>query len=224
MAERAPIVIVDGLPARLPAGDTLPASAVPGGGGVVAPVTSRIRRAVNQSVPAGGGWTDLAWDTSGYQANGAFWSTGATVTIPEAGYYQIAAEATFDGAGLLGTVQANMQVIVNGSTVIGDDSKDVLPGNTAALFNFSQRNYGAGDTIKVQVRHTNATAVNVLAQGDHSPDIILTKLTGAKGDAGAGTQQTYVQTARPVEPGPWAWWRKSADGMRIDTLILNDGA
>lgn len=33
MAERVPLVIVDGLPARLPAGDTLPAAAIPGGGG-----------------------------------------------------------------------------------------------------------------------------------------------------------------------------------------------
>jgi hypothetical protein len=52
--------------------------------------------------------------------------------------------------------------------------------NTAPMWVMAQRLFTAGDTIKVQIKHSNATALNILTQGDHSPDIILTKLNGAK--------------------------------------------
>lgn len=157
-----------------------------GAGGVVAPVASRIYRNTNQAIPTGAGWTDLSWSTSAYQANGTFWTSGATTTIPENGYYQIFAEATFDGTGLLGSAIANLQILVNGTNVIGDDEKQVIINGKAALFAMAQRLFTAGDTIKIQVKHNDTGSVNVLAQGDHSPDIIITKLTGAKGDPGIG--------------------------------------
>lgn len=69
-----------------------------------------------------------------------------------------------------------MQVLVNGSLVIGDDEKMVAASSTAPMWTMAQRLFAAGDTIKVQVKHSNATALNILTQGDHSPDIILAKL------------------------------------------------
>lgn len=154
----------------------------PAGGGVVAPVTARIRRSTNQSVGTGAVFVDLAFDTSAYQVNGTFWTTGATVTIPESGYFQIFSEATFEGAAV--AVVCEMQVLLNGTTVIGSHQIMAAASATAPLSVMSQRLFTAGDTIKVQVKHSSATALNILTEGDHSPDIIVTKLTGAKGDAG----------------------------------------
>lgn len=182
MVSRWPLVLVSGEVGELPTGDTLSGVA---GGGVVAPVTARIRRSTNQSIPTGAGWTDLAWDAAAYQANGTFWTSGATLTIPETAYYQVFVEATFDGAALIAPATAMMQCIVNGATVIGDDEKQILVGGKAAMWVMAQRNFSAGDTLKVQVKHSDSGSVPVVSQGDHSPDIIVTKLTGAKGDAGA---------------------------------------
>lgn len=51
--------------------------------------------------------------------------------------------------------------------------------------------------------------------------------TGATGPAGAdgaaAPQQSFIQQARPVEPGPWQWWVTDGSG-RVVNLILNDGA
>ena len=188
MAERRPLVTIGGQVQELPTGDTLPPA------GVVAPVTARIRRSTNQAIATGTTYSDLVYDVAGYQVNGAFWSSGTTVTIPETGYYSVAVEATFDGAGLVGTITANMQILVNGTAVIGDDEKQVLVNATAALWCYAQRSFTAGDTIKVQVKHSNAMSVNLLAQGDHSPDIILTKLTGAKGDVGVSSPASGATT------------------------------
>lgn len=150
----------------------------------VAVVAARIYRNSNQSIPTGAGWTDLSWSTAGYEVGGDFWTSGATTTIPESGYYQIFAEATFDGTGLLGAATANMQILLNGATVIGDDEKQVIINGKAAMLAMAQRNFTAGDTIKVQVKHSDSGSVNVLVQGDHSPDIIFLKANGAKGDVG----------------------------------------
>jgi archaellum component FlaF (FlaF/FlaG flagellin family) len=179
MAERRPLVVISGQMQELPGGDTLPVT-----GGVVAPVATRIRRSTSQSIPTGAGWTDLAWDTLGYQANGTFWASGATVTIPETAYYQVFVEASFDGTGLIAAATTNLQILLNGATVIGDDEKQLLINGKAAMWAMAQRLFTAGDAIKVQVKHSDAGSVNILTQGDHSPDIIVTKLTGAKGDPG----------------------------------------
>jgi hypothetical protein len=148
-----------------------------------APVVTRVRRATNQSIANGASYVDLVWDTASYEVGGDFWASGANVTVPETGYYQIFVEATFDGAGLIGTITANLQIILNGATVVGEDEKQVFVNNPASLYCMAQRQFTAGDVIKAQVKHSNATAVAVLAQGDHSPDIILCKVGGAKGDA-----------------------------------------
>lgn len=177
---------VTGLPTPTLASDAVNKAYVDALPPVASVVAARIRRSTNQSIATGGSYSDLSFDTAAYQQGGTFWTSGATVTITESGYHSIACEATFDGSGLIGTITANMQVLVNGSAVIGEDEKQVLVGATAALWIYAQRNFTVGDTIKVQVKHTNATAVNVLAQGDHSPDIIVTKVGGAQGAAGAG--------------------------------------
>lgn len=190
MVARKAVVLIGGELDEMPTGDTLSGVA---GGGVIAPVATRIRRSTNQSIPTGAGWTDLSWDVAAYQANGTFWTSGAETLIPETGFYQVFTEATFDGTGLLGSATANLQIIVNGSTVIGDDEKQVIINGKAAMFAMAQRSFTAGDAIKVQVKHSDANSVNVLSQGDHSPDIIITKLTGAKGDIGpSGDAPTQV--------------------------------
>lgn len=173
------------------------------GGGVVAPVTARIRRSTNQSIATGSTFIDLSFDTSAYQVNGTFWTTGATVTIPETGYYQVFVEGTFDGAAA--AVTCDMQVLLNGATVVGDDQQMVAASATTPLQVMAQRLFTTGDTIKVQVKHSSVTALNMLTQGDHSPDIILTKLTGAKGDvwsAGGAITQTIIPIA--VNTTGWA--------------------
>jgi hypothetical protein len=180
MVARNPLVLIAGTPAELPTGDTINGA---GGGGSVSVVFARIRSSANQSIPTGATYVDVAWNASAAQVGGAFWTTGATVTIPETGYYQIDVEGTFEGAAV--TVTCNMQVIVNGSAVIGDDERMVAAGATAALLVNATRLFTAGDTIKAQVKHSSATALNLITQGDHSPDIRLTKIGGAKGDAGS---------------------------------------
>jgi hypothetical protein len=163
-------------------GGTTATVTIPSAGAV--PVTTRIRRNANQSIPTGASWTDLSWDTSSYQTGGTFWSSGANTTIPEDGYYQVFVESTFDGTGLIATATTYMQVLLNGATVIGDDEKQLLINGKAAMFVMAQRFFTAGDTVKVQVKHSDTGSVSVIAQGDHSPDIIVTKLIGAKGDIG----------------------------------------
>lgn len=170
-------------------------------GGTVSPVTSRIYRNSNQSIAGGGVFADLVWSTPAYEVNGDFWTSGATVTIPETGYYSITSEATFDGTGLLTIATSNMQMLLNGATVIGEDEVMVAIGAKGSLFVLAQRLFTAGNTITVQVKHSDAGALNILAQGDHSPDIILTKLTGAKGDDGApGAGGAVTQVVLNVAP------------------------
>jgi hypothetical protein len=143
-------------------------------GMVVGPTACRIRRAVNQSIPVGTAYQDLLLDTAAYQLGGGqFWTSGANCTIFTPGLYQIFVEATYEAAGLGGII-GNMQVLVNGALVIGDDEKSCNTGQTTAMNVMAQRIFAIGDTIKVQVKHSGGVAMNILAQGDHSPDIILT--------------------------------------------------
>lgn len=170
-----------------------------GGGGVIAPVTARIYRNTNQSIPTGATFTDISWTTAAYEVNGNFWTSGATVTIPEDGYYQIFTEATFDGTGLLSIEEAEMDVLLNGTTVIAADATEIGINSLHSLKCITQRLFTAGDTLKSQVKHSGATAINIISQGDHSPDIILTKLTGAKGDQGdPGTGDMLAATYDPA--------------------------
>lgn len=154
-------------------------------------VAGRIYRNTNQSIPTGAGYTSLSWSTVGYETGGDFWTSGATITIPETGLYQITTEATFDGTGLIAMTTCNMQILVNGATVIGEDEVQVAVGAKGSLFVFAQRNFTAGDTILTQVKHSDAGSVNVLAQGDHSPDIIFAKVGGA---VGASSPFNYGRT------------------------------
>jgi len=160
---------------------------------VTAPVAARIYRNSNQSIPGSGVFANLSWTTAAYEANGEFWTSGSTVTIPEDGYYQITSEATFDGSGLLTVATSNMEILRNGATVIGEDEVMVAIGAKVSLFVFAQRLFTAGDTITVRVKHSDAGALNILAQGDHSPDIILAKLNGAKGDAGPASTVMFAR-------------------------------
>lgn len=160
--------------------------------GVVAPVATRVYRSTNQSISSGASWTDLVWDTSAYQLNGTFWSSGASVAFTETAYWQVFVEATFDGTGLAAPRLGEMQVIVNGATVIGSEEKQIPTLNTAGLFVMAQRLFNAGDTVKVQVRHADTGALNIINQFTHSPDIILTKLTGAQGPSGSLAQSLII--------------------------------
>ncbi len=165
-------------------------------------VAARIYRNTNQSIPTGASFTDLSYNTAAYEQNGDFWTSGATITIPETGFYQIFAEATFDGAGLLTVATANMQILLNGVTTISEDEDQVAINAKASLWCMAQRSFTAGDTLKVQVKHSDAGSLNIIAQGDHSPDIILAKLNGAKGDPGAsGITRSVLVTSGNVTAG-----------------------
>jgi hypothetical protein len=156
-----------------------------GGGGATSVVATRIRRSTNQSIPSGTAWTDIAWDTADYQQGGTYWTSGATVTITEDGYYEIGAEITFDGAGFLIDVTAEARITANGNEV-ASDIQTVPAGALDSLHPATQRFFAAGTVIKAQARHSMGTAVNVITQGDHAPDLFFAKLGGAKGDTGSG--------------------------------------
>jgi hypothetical protein len=154
-------------------------------------VASRIYRATDQNIPAGNAWTDLSFSNAAYQINNAGWSSGSTYTIPETGLAFLAFEADVSGAALLTAATVEMQILVNGLVTNGADRKVLAPGGTANMWSFAQRSYNAGDTVKIQFRNSDATnVVTVVAQTDgsgggfHSPDLIYTKITGAKGDQG----------------------------------------
>ena len=161
---------------------------VTAGGGVPSIVATRIRRSTNQSIPTGVGWTDLVFDVSTYQTGGTFWTSGATTTIPETGLYFITTEITFDGTGLtaIATINLQTEAIMSGvTTIIGDDEKQLAINSKGSLFIFAQRYFTAGDTIKNQIKHSDTGSLNILSQATHSPDIIITKVNGAKGEPGA---------------------------------------
>ena len=153
-------------------------------------VATRIRRSTNQSIPTGTGWTDLVFDISTYQTGGVFWTSGATTTIPETGLYFITTEATIDGTGLtaIATINLQAEAIMSGvTTIIGDDEKQLAINSKSSLFVFAQRYFTAGDTIKNQVKHSDAGSLILLSQATHSPDIIITKVNGAKGEPGTSS-------------------------------------
>lgn len=56
-----------------------------------------------------------------------------------------------------------------------------------------------------------------------SGDTIPGTIAPGSGGGGGGSQEVYVQQTRPVEPGPWVWWVKSASGALVN-LIVNDGS
>jgi hypothetical protein len=137
-------------------------------------VTARIKRSTNQSIPVSGAYTDIAFDSAGYQFGGTFWTTGANITIPVPGMYSIVTQAKFDIAPL-GGISGFLQVLVNGSLVIDIADLPTSTGNTTALRGIMQRIFAGGDTLKMQARHTGTSAINILNEGDFSPDIILTR-------------------------------------------------
>ena len=172
---------------------------------LVAPsiVASRISRNTNQSIPTGTTWTDLVLNTSNYQSNGTFWTSGATTTIPETGLYFITTEVTFEGAGLLtmATINLQLEAVISGvTTIIGEDEKQLAIGSKGSLFVFAQRYFTAGDTIKNQVKHSDAGSLTLLSQGTHSPDIVITKVNGAQGATGASgiTRNVTILTSSTI--------------------------
>jgi hypothetical protein len=158
---------------------------------------ARIRRATNQSIPAAPMgvpvWHDLSFDTAAQEVGGDWWTSGANVTVAVAGQYVLAAEATIDGTGLLSVITGFMQVLVNGS-LVGADESQVAINSLESLAVNACRYLNVGDVVKVQVRHSDTTSArNVLAEGDHSPDIWLSLQGGLKGDTGvAGATATQV--------------------------------
>jgi Major tropism determinant N-terminal domain len=169
---------------------------------------ARIRRATNQSIPAApmGApvWHDLSFDTAAQEVGGDWWTSGANVTVAVAGQYVLAAEATIDGSGLLSVITGFMQVLVNGS-VVGADESQVAINSLESLAVNACRYLNVGDVVKVQVRHSDTTSArNVLAEGDHSPDIWLSLQGGLKGDtgntgpAGATATQSFRTTSTGI--------------------------
>lgn len=138
-------------------------------------VGARVWRASNQSIQAGQEWADVLWSTAAYEAGAEFWTSGPVVSVPLTGYYQVFCEGTFDGAGLLASKTGYMRLLA-GASVIGDDEKTLMPGAQISLWCMAQRHFVAGTQIKAQVRHNDVSALNMLAQGDHSPDLIISRI------------------------------------------------
>ncbi len=194
---------VTGLPTPTLASDAVTKAYVDALPPVASVRAARIYRNTNQSIPTGAGYTSLVWSTADYEIGGDFWTSGATTTVPETGVFQITSEATFDTTGLLAMTTCNMQVLLNGATVIGEDEVQVAINAKGSLFVFAQRSFTVGDTILVQVKHSDAGSVNIATQATHSPDIIFAKVGGAAGQSStdlllqntqSGATYTYVLT------------------------------
>jgi hypothetical protein len=158
--------------------------------GVAAPVVARMYRGTTQSIPSGAGWTDLSWSAAAYQVNGTFWTSGATITIPETGYYQLSASAVFDGANLATTNRdVYIRALLNGSTIIGAANSPIAALPVAEIVRVSINelySFTAGATVLIQANHSEPSgALDVITQGSYSPEVMLQKVNGAKGDTGA---------------------------------------
>jgi hypothetical protein len=154
-------------------------------GGTV--VSSRIRRAVNQVIPVGTTWIDIVWDTLAHEVGTKFWSSAspAQFTVLEDMVLDVQFEGAYSPVGLIGTVKAEVQMLLNGA-VSGGMEQQVIAGAKASLNTTFQRPLIAGDVIKFQTRHDNASPLTLLAEGNHSPDVILSKIGGATQSSSRG--------------------------------------
>lgn len=165
--------------------------------GTTSTVAGRVRRSTNQSIPAGASFTTMIFDTAPLQQGGTFFSAGAPteIIIPEDGTYIFSQEST----GAAGTVAVTWDIELRvGAAVIGTTSYTALANATAPLWANALRICTAGQKVTVAVRHSNATALDIMSEGDHSPDVWLAKQGGAKGDTGAtgsaDTRATFFET------------------------------
>ena len=151
--------------------------------GTATVVAGRTYRSTNQSIPAGAGFTLVSFDTVGMAVGGTFFNAGVPTEgiIPEDGVYQVIFEGT--GEGTATPVTWEIQVSVAGA-VVGGSQFMAAANAVAQLDNIAARQFTAGQKVTVGVKHSNATALNLFAEGNHSPDLIIIKQGGAKGDAG----------------------------------------
>lgn len=206
-----------------------PVSQLPTGGGATSTVVAgRTYRSTNQAIPAGAGFTLVSFDTVGMAVGGTFFSAGTPTEaiIPEDGVYQIDFEGTGEGTTLVVTWE--IQVNLVGGGVIGG-SQFMAPANaTAPLDNGATRQFTAGQRVTIGIKHSNATALNLLNEGNHSPDIRITKIGGAKGDAGSAgvpagaTGQIQFNNANAFTGDADLIWDASANSLILggtDTSI-----
>lgn len=148
--------------------------------GTVSTVAGRVRRGTNQSIPAGASFTTMIFDTASLQQGGTFFSAGAPteIIIPEDGTYIFSQEST--GAAGAVAVTWDIELRIDAS-VIGTTSYTALANATAPLWANALRVCTAGQKVTVAVRHSNATALDIMAEGDHSPDVWLAKQGGTSG-------------------------------------------
>jgi hypothetical protein len=180
VARSALVRLADGSLSELPTGDTLNGAS---GGGVVAPVCGRVRRSTNQSIPAGAGYTLLIFDTAALQKNGTFFASGlpTEIILSIDGVAEIQFEATGESAAT--AVLWEVEIRIAGA-LIGAGSFMALASSSAPLKENALRDCLANQKLTVGVRHNNATALNILTEGDHSPDVWISYQLGAKGDSG----------------------------------------
>jgi hypothetical protein len=131
-----------------------------------------VRNSINQLIPVSGSFTDIAFDTLGYQTGGIFWTSGATITIPVSGFYSIVSQGNYEAAGI-GGITGYLQVLVNSAAIIDVAELPCGTGQKTSLRGVMQRRFVVGDTVKMQTRHTGGVGMNMLSEGDFSPDIIL---------------------------------------------------
>lgn len=154
------------------------------GAGTVSAVSARIRRTADQAIPVGAGFTDIEWQAVGHQIGETIWSlaTPTQLVAQSTAIREVKVEATFSPVGLIGTVTAKIQLLCNGA-VIGADEQQVIAGAKASLIITAERPFNTGDIFIVQATHDNASPLSILAEGTHSPDIIITVVGGAQGQA-----------------------------------------
>lgn len=158
--------------------------------GTTSTVAGRTRRSTNQLIPAGASFTLVSFDTAAMAVGGTFYS-GATPTeaiIPEDGVYQIDFEGTGEGTAVIVTWE--MQVSILGGAVLGGDQFMAPASATAPLSNGTTQQFTSGQRITVGIKHNNATALNLLTEGTHSPAIRIVKVGGAESNP-----WTYIKLA-----------------------------
>ena len=162
--------------------------------GTTSTVGGRIRRSTNQSIPVGAGYTLLIFDAAPLQQGGTFFSAGTPteVIFPEDGLFQGQFEAT--GASGATTVLWETEVRIGGA-VVGNGAFTAIASATAPLKENFLRVVTTGQKITIGVRHNNATPLDIITEGDHSPDVWLAKIGGAAASAGGATTQIQYNNA-----------------------------
>ena len=115
------------------------------------------RRASWQTITTGA-YNDIGWDTE--LRDTGFWTSGASLTIPEAGFYAYSVQLALSGSSA-GT-QRYMELCLNGATGNPFNGAVMSPNANALIWSMaSQIRLAVGNTLKVRVLQDSGGNLNM---------------------------------------------------------------